>query len=469
MGAVSRATNRPRAFPRFFHFPQESTNATSPNDARHHASRIDRHFRAGRRDIGQSLSNVVFQGTVLRVREVPGDAATRYTYDVRVQIGSTEATRVTIAGARASESQPGGLELSTPEFHPGDQVSCYRVSRSEWIVTGREPQNKENQAVSLALETERAVLSMDPAGYILAGSVRRGASGVASDSAILSMASGIYSIAGVDAALMRLSERGLVVDHVAGESSRLSWSDGVLALASSGANHERDRLSIPLLIDDSDAKPQIRRFSSGGAAATTDAEGITGQTAAEGNPSHTHDVGSLAVVVNINGYFGHLGSISLSNHMVETQSDLAPQQTVSDPVEIRSARGARWQFVGREANLSWEREPSADPAVALVALLGGGINRGESVLTATKALLTQYLGRGFRTIPSMEPTTDNAFPDLSDPERRRRMEDIGGAAHPGRPCDLQRHIASFPPASGPHWASSTGRRMRRCSPRTCRH
>ena len=55
--------------------------------------------RASRRDIGQSLSNVVFHGTVLRIREVPSDAATRYTYDVRVQIGSTEATRVTIAGA----------------------------------------------------------------------------------------------------------------------------------------------------------------------------------------------------------------------------------------------------------------------------------------------------------------------------------------------------------------------------------
>ena len=27
--------------------------------------------RASRRDIGQSLSNVMFQGTVLRVREVP--------------------------------------------------------------------------------------------------------------------------------------------------------------------------------------------------------------------------------------------------------------------------------------------------------------------------------------------------------------------------------------------------------------
>ena len=40
----------------------------------------------------------MFQGTVLRVREVPVDAATRYTYDVRVQLGRSEATRVTIAG-----------------------------------------------------------------------------------------------------------------------------------------------------------------------------------------------------------------------------------------------------------------------------------------------------------------------------------------------------------------------------------
>ena len=57
--------------------------------------------RAGRRDVGQSLSNVVFQGTVLRVREVAGEAATRYSYDVRVQIGRSEATRVTIGGRKA--------------------------------------------------------------------------------------------------------------------------------------------------------------------------------------------------------------------------------------------------------------------------------------------------------------------------------------------------------------------------------
>ena len=75
--------------------------------------------RASRRDIGQSLSNVVFQGTVLRVREVPGDVATRYSYDVRVQIGRSEATRVTIAGARATEGQPSGLQASTLQFHPG--------------------------------------------------------------------------------------------------------------------------------------------------------------------------------------------------------------------------------------------------------------------------------------------------------------------------------------------------------------
>ena len=385
--------------------------------------------RASRRDIGQSLSNVMFQGTVLRVREVPGDAATRYTYDVRVQIGRSEATRVTIAGARPSESQPGGLELSTPEFHPGDQVSVYRVSRSEWIITGREPQNKENQAVSLALETERATLSMDAEGYILAGSVRRGASGLASDSAILSMASGIYSIAGVDAALMRLSERGLVVDHVTGESGRLSWSDGVLSLASSGANHERDRLSIPLLIEDSDAKPQIRRFSSGGASATTDAEGITGPTggvegSVPGLPDHKHTVGSdLAVVIDINGFLGRLAAVSLSNHMVSDQGHLAPEQTVSDPVEVRSAGGAHWSFVGREGRLSWARTPPANPGTGLIALLGGELERGASVLNATRALLVQNFSGSPRQIPSLEPGSH--FPDLSDPERRRRMEEVG--------------------------------------------
>ena len=380
-------------------------------------------FRAGRRDIGQSLSNVMFQGTVLRVREVPSDAATRYTYDVRVQIGRSEATRVTIAGARASESQPGGFELSTPEFQPGDQVSCYRVSRSEWIVTGREPQNKADANVSLAVETGRAVLTMDSAGFVLAGSGSRSANAVASDTANLELASGVFPSAGVHAAMLRLSASGAVMEHITGKSGRLSWSDGVLSLASSGANHERDRLSIPLLIEDSDAKPQIRRFSISGAAATTDAEGITGQTAAEGNPSHTHDVGSLAVVVNINGYFGHLGSISLSNHMVETQSDLAPQQTVSDPVEIRSAGSAQWRFLGRDARISWARSPSSGNNGALVALLGGDVERGASVLTAIRALLVQNFGDGFRALPNLEPGSH--FPDLSDPERRRRMAEIG--------------------------------------------
>ena len=162
--------------------------------------------RAGRRDVGQSLSNVVFQGTVLRVREVPSDAATRYSYDVRVQIGRSEATRVTIAGARASESQPGGLELSTPEFHPGDQVSVYRVSRSEWIIIGRNPENKQNPETSLALETERVTLAMDRTGYVLAGAGTRGANSVASDAVNLELSSSLFAPAGgVQAAMLRLS------------------------------------------------------------------------------------------------------------------------------------------------------------------------------------------------------------------------------------------------------------------------
>ena len=421
--------------------------------------------RAGRRDIGQSLSNVMFQGTVLRVREVLGDAATRYTYDVRVQIGSTEATRVTIAGARASGSQPGGLEIPTPELHPGDQVSIYRVSRSEWVITGREPQDKGNSQASMAVETDRAVLTMDPEGFLLAGSVARGASGVGSDSAILSMASGIFSIAGVDGALMRLSERGLVIDHVTDQSARLTWSDGVLALATSGPNHERDRLTIPLLIEDSDAKPQIRRYLDGGVAATTDPEGIAGQTAAAGNPNHTHGVGSLSLVVDINGFVGRLGAVTLNNHMVTDQADLAPQQAVSAPVEIRSAGSARWQFVGREGRLSWERQPSADPAVALVALLGGELERGASVLNATRALLTQRLGRSFRTIPSLEP--GGHFPDLADPERRRRMEEVGALRTAAGHLVYNDNIV-ISEAGSPALGRIEGRRTWPCSPRTFR-
>ena len=415
--------------------------------------------RAGRRDVGQSLSNVVFQGTVLRVREVPGDVATRYSYDVRVQIGRSEATRVTIAGARASESQPGGLELSTPEFHPGDQVSCYRVSRSEWIVTGREPQNKADANVSLAVETGRAVLTMDTAGFVLAGSERRSANAVASDAANLELASGVFPSAGVHAALLRLSASGAVVEHITGESGRLSWSDGVLALATSGSNHERDRLSIPVLIEDSDAKRQKYRYYSVAdspmsqglaldaapdpgmrgktAGADPDNEGVTldlqGSTATVAQHSHgagslevvrhTHKVGELETIVDINSFVGRLGAVSVSNHMVETQSDLAPEQTVSDPVEVRSAGSAQWRFLGRDARLSWARAPSSGNNAALVALLGGQMERGASVLTAIRALLVQNFIGGFRSLPNLEPGSH--FPDLSDPERRRRMAEIG--------------------------------------------
>ena len=66
--------------------------------------------------------------------------------------------------------------------------------------------------------------------------------------------------------------------------------------------------------------------------------------------------------------------------------------------------------------MSWEREPSAGPnAVALVALLGGeSWNAAHPCLTRPGPSSTQYLGRRFsQRIPSMEPTTDNAFPDLS--------------------------------------------------------
>ena len=392
--------------------------------------------RASRRDIGQSLSNVLFQGTVLRVREVPGDAATRYTYDVRVQIGSTEATRVTIAGARASESQPGGLELATPEFHPGDQVSCYRVSRSEWIVIGRNPENKQNPETSLALETERVTLAMDRTGYVLAGAGTRGANSVASDAVNLELSSSLFAPAGgVQAAMMRLSASGPVLEHITDASSRLSWRDGVLALATSGSNHERDRLSIPLLIEDSDARPQMRRFSSGGASGTTDAEGITGPTggvegSVPGLPDHKHTVGSdLAVVIDINGFLGRLAAVSLSNHMVESQSDLAPEQTVSDSVEVRSAGSAQWRFVGRDARVAWARSPAANPGTALIALLGGELDRGASVLNAIKAVLVQNFAGGFREIPNLEPGSH--FPDLENPERRRRMIDIGALRSAG--------------------------------------
>ena len=130
--------------------------------------------------------------------------------------------------------------------------------------------------------------------------------------------------------------------------------------------------------------------------------------------------------------------------VTESQSDLAPQQTVSDPVEIRSARGRPLAVSsGEKANLSWERDAVGRPQhVALVALLGGGIwNRGESAAQLRpKPSSTQYLEPWFSApIPSMEPTTDNALPrPFSDPGRRRRMEDIEALRIRGRPCDLQR-------------------------------
>ena len=404
--------------------------------------------RAGRRDVGQSLSNVVFQGTVLRVREVPGDTATRYSYDVRVQIGRSEATRVTISGAVASESQPGGTEASTGEFHPGDQVTVYRVSRSEWVITGRNPQNKESAETSLALETDRATLAMDSTGYTLSSSHTRAAHSISGEGTGMALASGIYPAGGVHAAMLRLSAFGAVLDHVTGESGRLSWIDGVLSLATSGPNHLQDRLSIPLLIEDSDPKPQIRKYFADAAnnpatAGTTDAPGMTGKTDeanaeatgtrlsiggdtagaaghAHGAGSltvepHTHEVGELSVVIDINGFLGRLAAVSLSNHMVTDQADLDPMRTAIPPVELKSPGRARWMFVGRDGRLS-----GIGPAV--VALLGGKLSRGDSVLNATQGMVVRNFVAGFSGIPNLEPGTH--FPDLSDPERRRRMVEI---------------------------------------------
>ena len=412
--------------------------------------------RARRRDVGQSLSNVVFQGTVLRVREVPGEAATRYVYDCRIRIGRSEATRVTIRGAVASESQPGGFEASTGEFHPGDQVAVYRVSRSEWVITGREPQNKENVETSLALETDRATLAMDPTGYIVSSSSERAAHSISGGGVGMALASGFYPPGGIRAAMMRLSGNGAVLDHVTGESGRLSWIDGVLSLSTSGPNHLKDRLSIPVLVESSDPKPQIRKYfadaaNSPATAGTTDAPGMTGKTdeanaeaagtrlSIGGNTAldvpnghdhgfgsltvepHTHEVGELSVVIDINGFLGRLAAVALSNHMVTDQAHLDPMPTAIPPVELKSPGGARWLFAGREGRLSG----TGPRVVALVvALLGGTLSRGNSVLNATQGMVVRNFQDGVQgVIPNQEPGTH--FPDLSDPERRRRMAEIG--------------------------------------------
>ena len=222
--------------------------------------------RAGRRDVGQSLSNVVFQGTVLRVREVPGDVATRYSYDVRVQIGRSDATRVTIAGARASESQPRGLQaVHTPSSTRATRCRCYRVSRSEWIIVGRERGRiRRMPEASLAFESGRTPRwTMHGAGYVLAGSAEARAASSRRQRLrrTWSWSVGCFPSAGVHAAMLRLVRvrRGGGA-HNRRESGRLSWSDGVLALASSGPNHERDRVTIPVLIEDSDAKRQKYRY-----------------------------------------------------------------------------------------------------------------------------------------------------------------------------------------------------------------
>ena len=216
----------------------------------------------------------------------------------------------------------------------------YRVSRSEWVITGRNPQNKENADSSVAFETHRAVLSMDRAGYILSGSVEGGGNSIASDYADLHLASGFYPPDGVRAAMLHLSGTGAVLDQITRESARLSWSDGVLSLATSGPNHERDRLSVPLLIEDSDAKRQKYRFYSVAdspvsqglaldaapdpgmrgktAGADPDSDGMTldlqGSTATVAQHSHgpgslevvrhTHKVGELETIVDINAFVG---------------------------------------------------------------------------------------------------------------------------------------------------------------------
>ena len=236
-------------------------------------------------------------------------------------------------------------------------------------------------------------------------------------------------------------------------------------MATSGSNHERDRLSIPVLIEDSDAKRQKYRYYSVAdspmsqglaldaapdpgmrgktAGADPDNEGVTldlqGSTATVAQHSHgagslevvrhTHKVGELETIVDINSFLGRLGAVSVSNHMVETQSDLAPEQTVSDPVEVRSAGSAQWRFVGRDARVSWARSPAANLGTALIALLGGELDRGASVLNAIKAVLVQNFAGGFREIPNLEPGSH--FPDLENPERRRRMIDIGALRSAG--------------------------------------
>ena len=306
---------------------------------------------------------------------------------------------------------------------------------------------------------------MHGAGYVLAGSADQAASSVASDYGNLELASGVFPGAGVHAAVLRLSAGGAVLDHVAEESARLSWSGGVLALASSGPNHERDRVTIPVLIEDSDAKRQKYRYyavadspmSQGlaldaapdpgmrgkTAGADPDNEGVTldlqGSTATVAQHSHgagslevvrhTHKVGELETIVDVNAFVGRLAAVTVSNHMVATQSDLAPEQTVSDPVEICSA-GCTWGFVGRDGRISWTRTPAANTGAAVVALLGGNLKPGASVLAAVRALLLLNFSSGSRTIPSLEPTP--FFPDLSDPERRRRAEEIGALRSEGQ-------------------------------------
>ena len=66
--------------------------------------------------------------------------------------------------------------------------------------------------------------------------------------------------------------------------------------------------------------------------------------------------------------------------------------------------------------------PSSGPSAGLVALIGGNLERGQSLLNSTRALLVQTFSSSFRPIPNLEPGSH--FPDLSDPERRRRMVEI---------------------------------------------
>lgn len=391
--------------------------------------------RAAKHDVSNDLSNVLFNGIVARVREHGGGDDRRYSYDVRVQLGSSEATRTTVTGATPNESHSRGAETLLPEFHPGDLVSVYRASRSQWIIVGRNRTDKQEADNSQAMETRGAALSLTERGFLLAGAnpyrVPLVAQGIKNDGDAVEM---MAANGGADAGFIRVADDSITIGESTGIPATMSLRQGRLSLESSGPHPGASRLSIPVLVSDSYDRPQKRVYTAAGSdrAAAADAPGLSGSSgpATVGNHgSHTHDLGDLKLTIDINGFLGQLDSIRLADHMVAQDADLdtpslAPAARVVAPETptVPVAIGiTTWVYLGRNNYLNYARFPPGTGEVILL-LLGGSLTRGQEMVSAIKGCYVTDTAVG-DNLQGLNPGT--AFPDLEDVGRRQRMMDVG--------------------------------------------